>query len=428
MMLIVVPPKRIDLSLRVLERREPMQVQTFFAESSVEGFDGVVRRCTPTTEVEDHAAGVRPQVHRRTDELGAVVAIDPLRQTALKAQPLDGGDDITTTRAWPTSIARHSRVKRSRTVSARNGAHLRAASPPAPVTHRSSWEPSKGPGIVAANALTRRRGGGPSTGSAPPHSLSSIDPLGYHRSMTLWYANDAFWRENYEVMFSEDAFRRAAEDAERVLSLTGTNPHKVLDLCCGPGRYVVPLAKRGIDVTGVDLSPFLLTKARENAAAAGVTAEFVHSDMRQFVRAQTFDAVLNLYSSFGYFANRDEDAHVLDNMFESLRPGGAAVIDVLGKELLGRRGDRITDLPDGAICIQRIRVADEWNSLDSEFILIRSDSTTRHQFTHRLYSGFELRSAMETAGFKVSLFGDFSGTAYDANAARLVAVGRKPIV
>src|SRR5687767_9827114 len=100
MMLIVVPPKRIDLSLRVLERREPMHVQTFFAESSVEGFDGrVVRRFTPTTEVEDHAVGVRPQVHRRTDELGAVVAIDPLRQTALKAQPLEGGDDITTTEA-----------------------------------------------------------------------------------------------------------------------------------------------------------------------------------------------------------------------------------------------------------------------------------------------------------------------------------------
>ena len=95
MMLIVVPPKRIDLLLRVLERREPVHVQTFFAEPSIKRFDGgVVGRLATAAEVEDHAVGVRPQVHRGTHELGAVVAVDPLRQSALEPQPLQCGGDI----------------------------------------------------------------------------------------------------------------------------------------------------------------------------------------------------------------------------------------------------------------------------------------------------------------------------------------------
>ena len=73
-MLIVIPPKRIDLLLRVVDRREPMHVQTFFAEPSVERFDGrIVGRLAPAAEVENYSVGVRPQIHRGTDELGAIV-------------------------------------------------------------------------------------------------------------------------------------------------------------------------------------------------------------------------------------------------------------------------------------------------------------------------------------------------------------------
>ena len=78
MMLIVVPPKGIDLLLRVVDRSEPMHVQTFFSEASIERFDrGIVRRFAAATEVEDDAVRVRPENHRRTDELCSVVAVNP---------------------------------------------------------------------------------------------------------------------------------------------------------------------------------------------------------------------------------------------------------------------------------------------------------------------------------------------------------------
>src|SRR5688572_13490562 len=62
--------------------------------------------------------------------------------------------------------------------------------------------------------------------------------------MTSWYENDEFWRENYLVMFSDEAFRRAVDDLDHLLSLTGLQPRRVLDLCCGAGRYLIPLAQR----------------------------------------------------------------------------------------------------------------------------------------------------------------------------------------
>jgi SAM-dependent methyltransferase len=244
--------------------------------------------------------------------------------------------------------------------------------------------------------------------------------------MRAWYENDEFWRDTYEVMFSDAGFRRAAEEAEHIVSLAGTNTRRVLDLCCGPGRHAIPLAQRGFAVTGVDSSAYLLEHARENARAAGVTPELVCADMRSFSRSNAFDMVLNLSNSFGYFEDRGDDDRVLSNIFDSLCPGGKVVIDVSPKELQGRRGDRVVDLPDGSTCVQRIRVVDEWNSLESEWLMARGDSVRRYRIAHRLYSGFELRTVMEAAGFEVSLFGDFAGAAYGPQSSRLVAVGRKP--
>ncbi len=244
----------------------------------------------------------------------------------------------------------------------------------------------------------------------------------------MWYEDDDFGRDTYEVMFSADSFRRAGEDVDRLLSLIDTTPRQVLDLCCGPGRHSIPLAQKGLAVTAVDLSRFLLNAARENARAAGASIEFIQTDMRNFLRPSSFDLILNLYTSFGYFESRDDDMKVLSNMFESLRPGGNLIIDVVGKELMSRRGDRITDLPDGSTCIQRIQIINEWTTLDSEWILVRQEFARRYRFTHRIYSGYELRAAMESVGFEARLVGDFQGGPYGPDSLRLVGVGRKPPV
>jgi SAM-dependent methyltransferase len=129
--------------------------------------------------------------------------------------------------------------------------------------------------------------------------------------MAEWFENELFWSEMYPFMFPEERFHLAEEQIEKILALVGHKDGVVLDLCCGPGRPSIALAKRGIQVTGVDRSEFLLNKAKAEAAKLNLEIEFVLEDMRRFVRKRAFSLVLNIFTSFGYFDNKEDDLKVL---------------------------------------------------------------------------------------------------------------------
>src|SRR6059036_984430 len=121
-----------------------------------------------------------------------------------------------------------------------------------------------------------------------------------------WFADESIWKDLYPFTFPESAFAVADEQVEKILRLTGLGGGTVLDLCCGPGRHAVALAKRGFAVTAVDRTPFLLDHARARAAEAGLSVEFVLSDMRRFKRPEAFDLILNIFTSFGYFNEKSD--------------------------------------------------------------------------------------------------------------------------
>jgi SAM-dependent methyltransferase len=247
--------------------------------------------------------------------------------------------------------------------------------------------------------------------------------------MPDWYADQGFWERVYPVLFSPARFARADEEAAEIVALTGVQSGRALDLCCGPGRHAVALARRGFDVTGVDLTPFLLDRAREHAAAHKVQVELVRQDMRDFVRPGAYDLILNLFTSFGYFATENEDMRTLKNMVESLGENGVLVIDTLGKEALAERlhAERTPLVEhDGSVLVQKVDVTDDWCRAKSEWLLIRGDRVDRLAFEHTLYSGKELRELMSWAGLsRVDLYGSLDGRSYGPGAGRLVAVGRR---
>lgn len=86
---------------------------------------------------------------------------------------------------------------------------------------------------------------------------------------------------------------------------------RILDLACGQGRHAIPLAQHGYRVTGLDLSEPSLTFAREAAAEAGAKIDFVQADMREIPFADEFDAVVNIFTAFGYLESEQEDQLVL---------------------------------------------------------------------------------------------------------------------
>jgi ubiquinone/menaquinone biosynthesis C-methylase UbiE len=246
--------------------------------------------------------------------------------------------------------------------------------------------------------------------------------------MAEWFENESFWREMYPYMFDENRFAQAVEQVRKIMKLTGIRRGAVLDLCCGPGRHSVALAKRGFQVTGVDRTRFLLNKARRHAKSSRTRVEFIHSDMRDFVRPDTYKLALSMWTSFGYFDDKDEDRLVLRNIFTSLKPGGACLIDVFGKERIAKTFQPIhsTLHPDGTLLTEVHEIFDDWTRIRNEWILIKGNRAKRFKFHHTLYSGQELKSLMLGAGFaEVKLFGDFDGHPYGPDTPRLVAVGRK---
>jgi SAM-dependent methyltransferase len=243
-----------------------------------------------------------------------------------------------------------------------------------------------------------------------------------------WFDDDSFWVDMYPLLFPEKRFADAFNQIDKILQLVKPRGKMVLDLCCGPGRCSIALAKRGFVVTGVDRTEFLLKKAKTRARAARVKIEWVKCDMRDFVRPEGFDLVLSMFTSFGYFDAKDADSIVLSNMFASLKSGGACLIDVVGKEWLARvfQPTNSEKLPDGTTVVQRHEIFDNWNRIRNEWILIRKGHSKAYMFHHTVYSGQELIDRMQQAGFAdIVLYGNLDGDEYGPNACRLIAVGRK---
>ena len=243
-----------------------------------------------------------------------------------------------------------------------------------------------------------------------------------------WFESEDFWRDFYPWMFSAERFAAAKDEVSRIMALTQCSGGKLLDLCSGPGRHAVEFAQRGFKVTGVDRSEFLMDKARKHAAEAGASVEWVKQDMRGFIRPASFDLACNLFTSFGYFSDPEEDLVVLRNIHRSLNDAGVLVMDVISKEKLARNWQNTmsTEMPDGSLLVQRQQLRDDWSRIYSEWTLIKDGHAQSFSFEHTIYSGRELKDRLLSSGFRqVQLFGDLAGSPYGLSAERLVAVAIK---
>jgi SAM-dependent methyltransferase len=113
---------------------------------------------------------------------------------------------------------------------------------------------------------------------------------------------------------------------------------RLLDLTCGPGLYAVPLARRGVAVTGIDFGPAAIVHARQLAAGAGVaaTCHFVEADVRDYEPPSGFDAVLFLYGQLAVFS-RESAQQLLRKAAAALRPGGRLAVELLEQERVDKK-------------------------------------------------------------------------------------------
>lgn len=243
-----------------------------------------------------------------------------------------------------------------------------------------------------------------------------------------WHEEDSFWEIAGPLLFTERRWEYAPREVEAMVSLLGLSPGaSVLDLCCGVGRHSLEFARRGFRVTGVDRTAAYLEEARTRATEEGLEIEFVQEDMRAFARAEAFDAVVNYFTSFGYFDSEDDERRVLANAYESLRFGGVLLMDMMGKEILARVfTERDWREEDGTIILEERTLAPDWSSLDNRWILLKDGDRREVTVTTRQYSAAELSRLLKDAGFDaVDVYGDLTGAPYDMAARRLIAVAHK---
>ena len=246
--------------------------------------------------------------------------------------------------------------------------------------------------------------------------------------MKPWHEQDEFWEAFEPILFAQRHWSAVPVEVEAIISLLQLHPGmSILDLCCGPGRHSLELARRGFYVTGVDRTRRYLDKAAAQAANEGLQIEFVQEDIRNFCRPNAFDAVLNLYTSFGYFEDPQEDQQVAVNMSRSLKPGGVLIMEMMGKEVLARIfQERSWREEDGVLVLEERKISSGWSWIENRWILFKDGKRIEHSISHRLYSATELRSLLEACGLtRTEVYGDLAGRPYDHTAKRLVVVGQK---
>ncbi|GAI45550.1 unnamed protein product, partial [marine sediment metagenome] len=214
-------------------------------------------------------------------------------------------------------------------------------------------------------------------------------------------------------------WEQAPEEVENIISLLGIKKgKKILDLCCGVGRHSIEFARRGYHVTGVDITTEYLNQARRKARKVKVKIEFIKDDMRRFYRENSFDAVVNLFTSFGYFENQEDDYRVVQNIYDSLKKGGVFLVEIMGKEVLARIFQKRDWYEiNGLIVLEERETDKNWEYIKSRWILIKGKNKKEFTITLRLYSALELMNLFKNVGFrKVKAYGDLAGAPYDHTA------------
>ncbi len=237
------------------------------------------------------------------------------------------------------------------------------------------------------------------------------------------FQDDDFWTGFHDFLFSEQRHAHAAELLDTSPLLSFSPGSRVLDLCCGPGVFTVPLALRGHRVTGVDLSPAMLDRARKRTADAGAQVTYVRSDARVYEAPDSFDAVLNLFTSFGYFEDPADNARVMRTMYRCLASGRHARAGPRGQGAAGPEGDPA----EGGAARRRPAGADRHRAGRLGPAAQRlgpgpgRPGDARATLVWFVYSAVELRRMAQDAGFgRVEVFGGFDGRPYDGNAERLI--------
>ncbi len=241
-------------------------------------------------------------------------------------------------------------------------------------------------------------------------SQSEIKPLGpvsnleehVHPEWWLRLFNSLYLKTDGDVV--DDPLITKKEIDQFLEILGATHPQKILDLCCGHGRHSMELARRGFrNVEGLDRSHYLGQKAKSESKKRGLQVKFREGDARKLpYPPDSFDHVVILGNSFGYFEIAHDDVKVVKEVFRVLKPWGKVLIDItdgsyLKQHYLPRSWEWIDK--KHFVCRERSLSLDGQRLISREVVTHTEKGVLADQFyAERLYTKESMTELLESAG------------------------------
>jgi SAM-dependent methyltransferase len=229
-----------------------------------------------------------------------------------------------------------------------------------------------------------------------------------------------------EIIRAQKGAARTRSEVEFVARALDLRPgRRVLDVPCGYGRHSIRFARGGCDVVGVDLSPVMIREARRRPHPR---VRFVRGDMRRIEYRDAFDAVACLFTSFGYFSER-ENVETLRRMARALRPGGRLIVDhrnpafdaTLPSRTWQREGRDI-------FVLSTLRFDVRTRTQENTWLIVRAGDRriVQKELRIRLWTPAQWRSRLRDAGLRLRrLYGDLAGRPFRRMSRRLVVLAER---
>jgi SAM-dependent methyltransferase len=244
--------------------------------------------------------------------------------------------------------------------------------------------------------------------------------------------------DSYEIYengrYYDQHQKEFVEDISFYITQAETFGDPILELACGTGRIAIPIAERGFDISGIDVSEGMLNQARAKIQGKELDVDFIHADIRNFELDKTFNLIIFAYNSLAHIHDLESFEALCDSIKRHLAPDGRFIVDMFVpkmKYFVRESSNRypVTEFPnpdgDGTVVISENNVYDNATQINHVkwYYRIGDAPEQVRELNMRIYFPRELEALLTYNGFQIERkYGDFQGNDFTSESPKQILV------